>query len=235
MIQNLVSIVMPTVRPQRAVDTIRQTLATTHAHSIEFIVVTEQIPVRNAAAQFFLDYESRNLCSFQVLYQEEERGPIRGWNDGLRASNGEFIAFWSDDLWPHPCWLDTVMPYFDKFPGRIGYVGFNDLIHNGDTFLITHYMAHREYIIKYQNGVLAYPHYKRICNDTESMSRAKNANLCLWAEDAVVEHIHPIVGKRERDKWDDLMLSAFHDGDFAEYNDRLATGFPNDFEPVITE
>ena len=234
MIENLISIIMPTVRPKRAVDTIRQTLDTSYGHSIEFIVVTEQVEVREATIEFLVNYERSNLDSFAVLYQEEERGPIRAWNDGLRASNGEFIAFWADDLWPYPGWLDIVMPYFDIFPDRVGYVGFNDLIHHGD-FLITHYMAHRKYIIKYQNGVLAYPHYKRICNDTESMSRAKNANLWVWAEDAIVEHIHPMVGKRERDRFDDLMLNAFHDGDFEEYNRRLALGFPNDFEPIITE
>ncbi len=234
MIRDLVSVIMPTVRPRRAVDTIRQTLATTRTHSIEFIVITEQTEVRDATTQFFLDYERSNLHNFQVLYQEEERGPIRGWNGGLKASQGEFIAFWADDLWPFPGWLDIVMPYFDTFPDRVGYVGFNDLIHHGD-FLTTHYMVHRQYIIDYQNGVLAYPHYKRICNDTESMSRAKNANLWVWAEDAIVEHIHPIAGKRERDKWDDKMLEAFHNRDFEIYNNRLAIGFPNDFEPAIME
>lgn len=233
MLKNLISIVMPTVRLGPAVDTIRQTLATSHGHLLEYIVVTEQVPVRDATITFLQSYERANLDSFQVLYQEEARGPVQAWNDGLCASHGEYVAFWADDLWPYPGWLDMAMPYFDQFPERVGYVGFNDLIWDGNK-LTTHYIVHREYVIKYQHGILAYPHYERICNDTESWARARKAGLWAWAEDAIVEHLHPMVGKRERDEYDDLMLAAFH-GDYNLYLEREAIGFPDNFEPVITE
>lgn len=234
MIPDLVTMIMPTVRPKWAVDTIRQTLATSHGHRLEYIVVTEQAPARDAVTAFLRDYERANLEAFQVLYQEEERGPIRAWNDGLAASHGEFVAFWADDLWPYPGWLDITMSHFNRLPGRVGLVGFNDLVWDGDV-LSTHTMAHREYVIKYQHGVLAYPHYRRICSDAESWGRAKNAGLAVWASDAIVEHLHPMLGKRERDRFDDLNLDAFHHRDFEINQEREGLGFPDDFEPVITE
>ncbi len=235
MISNLVSILMPTVRVSWAVNTIRQTLSTTLAHSLEYIVIAEQKPICDAVTEFFHNYERSNLESFQVLYQEKERGPIQAWNDGLRASKGEFIAFWSDDLWPYPSWLDIVMSYFDQFPGRIGLVGLNDLVHNANDFLATHNLVHRQYVIQYQGGVLAYPCYRRICSDAEAWERAKTAGLGVWAEEAIVEHLHPMVGKRERDRFDDLNLDAFHNRDFEILEERRALGFPDNFEPVITE
>jgi len=234
MIADLITIVMPTMRSKRAVDTIRQTLATSQGYLLEYVIVTEDEATRDAATAFLLSCETDNLDGFQVLYQQTHRGHPRAWNAGLASSHGEYIAFWADDLWPHPGWLDTAMPYFDRFPGRVGYVGFNDLQHDGNKVLITHYIAHREYIIKYQGGVLGYPHYKRVCNDTESYARAKKAGLWVWAHDAIVEHLHPCVGKREMDRYDRLNAEMF-EGDVKTYHEHEALGFPDDFEPVITQ
>jgi len=221
------------MRPKRAVDTIRQTLATSQGYSLELIIVTENPAVRDAVSAFLRGYDGDNLDSFQALYQEQERVAAQYWNDGLRVSRGEYVAIWNDDLWPHPGWLDRAMPYFDRFPGRVGYVGFNDLIHDGN-LLTAVYIAHRQYIIEYQGGVLGYPHYKKQFIDTESWARARKAGLWVWAEDAIVEHLHPCVGKREMDQYDQLNAEAFA-GDWKTYREHEALGFPDDFEPVITQ
>lgn len=230
MIKNLVSIVMPTMRPEGAVDTTRETLLTAQDHLLEFIVVTEDEATRDAVTKLLNSYDGKNLESFQVLYQKESRRPWKASNDGLRVSNGEYVALWADDLLPQPGWLTAALEAFTNFPDGIGLVGFNDL-HWGDS-LATRYIAHREYIIKYQNGVLAFPHYEGWIHDLEWDKRARLADRFVWVEGAVVEHLHYSFGKRPKDSFDEQSEETWG-LDKAEFDRREKLGFPNDFESVI--
>uniref|UniRef100_A0A6M3KET0 Putative glycosyltransferase n=1 Tax=viral metagenome TaxID=1070528 RepID=A0A6M3KET0_9ZZZZ len=229
----MVSFCIPSVRPDGLSRTLRASLNSTRYRPLEFVVATESEAVLRKVLDFREEVGEEDGVIVRYSFAHERSGPNQAWNDALQASEGEYICFWSDDVVPHEGYIEKAMPYFERFPGGIGYVGFNDMINNGNN-LTTFYIAHREHIIKVNHGVLAYPHYQRIYNDTESMFRAKRANRWVWAEDAVTEHMHPAARKREVDEWDELMTAAMQP-DGVEFNRRLALGFPNDFEPAITE
>jgi len=227
-----VSFCIPSVRPDGLMRTLKASLSNTKYRPLEFVIATESEMVLRKAMDFQKELKEGEVI-VKYSFDHERGGPNVAWNDALKISVGEYICFWSDDVVPHEGYIEKAMPYFERFPSGIGYVGFNDMINNGNN-LTTFYIAHREHVIKVNHGVLAYPHYQRIYNDTESMYRAKNAGRWVWAEDAVTEHMHPAARKREADEWDKLMTAAMQP-DGVEFNRRLALGFPNDFEPVITE
>jgi len=236
-IPGLISFCMPSMRPEGMLDTLTATIAAAGKYRIEFFVVTENYAVVEALQSFpcFGNILPSPGAIYDVwhIFRKEPTGPIAAWNDGLRKASGEYICFWSDDLKPHEGFLDKALPCFQQFPDGVGYVAFNDL-HNKPEVLTTHYIAHRQYIVRFQGGVLAYPCYHRLFNDTESMCRARAAGRFAYAPDAIAEHLHPACGKRPTDRWDQLMTAAWSH-DYAMFQCRRARGFPNDFPPVIAQ
>lgn len=229
-IKGLVSFVIPSVRA----DGLRRTLESTNKNAgdclVEMIVVTESGECADTALTVPLS-SGRYVA---VDYQPQlERGCIEAWNSGLALSQGEYICFWSDDVVPHEGFLQNTLPLFKYFADGNGYVGFNDL-QNDPNVLTTFYIATRRYVIDYQGGVLAYPCYRGLFNDTESMERAKNAGRFRYAENAIAEHMHPSNGKREKDEWDERMSDTW-EHDYEVFKDRKKRGFPDEWEKVITE
>ena len=234
MINGMISFVIPSVRVNGLERTLDATIRESEGWPIEIIVVTESRDVGERMAKVSNEYGRNHVKRWKLLFEPNRvRGCIEAWNDGLRVSEGEYICFWSDDVVPHERFLHNTIPLFKDFADGEGYVAFNDLQNSPDV-LCTFYIAHRRYIIKYQGGVLGYPCYNGLFNDTESMHRAKRANRFRYAKDAVAEHMHPSSGKRVKDEWDDRMSDTW-EHDLRVFREREGAGFPDTWEPVITE
>jgi hypothetical protein len=112
-----------------------------------------------------------------------------------------------------------------------GFVGFND--GHYDAGLSTHYMVSRRLIVEAFGGVIAWECYRHSFNDCEANERAKRAGRYAWCSAAHVEHAHWLFGGRGQDETDTRAL-AHHPVSERLYAARMAAGFPNDYEPVIT-
>ena len=90
----------------------------------------------------------------------------------------------------------------------------------------------RDYIEKYNGGVLVCPAYLHNFVDVEATIRAKNAGRYHYAVDAIVEHRHYLWGKAEKDATYKLSEGTFLP-DQETFKKRAAAGFPDDFEPIL--
>jgi len=231
MIERMVSFVMPSVRPANCIRTIKATLAQSKGHNVEIVLVTERLDVLQVVEHMLTGDEDARV---NIVYSDiEPRGSVRAWNDGLKEARGEYICLWSDDAMPHAYFLDNALPMFKQWPDGVGYVAFNDLHVNPDQ-LSVFYIAHREYIVKYQGGVLVYPCYQGLFSNLESTMRAMIAGKFGYADTAIVEHLRPI--SRERAVYSlGGMMANVYSGDFKVFLERRDQWFPDDWEPAIKE
>jgi hypothetical protein len=125
-------------------------------------------------------------------------------NAGYEATEGPFLFLGADDLKFHPGWLEAALePMSDE---RIGVVGTQDLgnpsVKRGEH--ATHSLVRRSYVdafgtIDEAGKVLseAYPHE---FVDNELVETAKARGAWAFADDSVVEHLHPSWGKSPVDE-----------------------------------
>lgn len=76
------------------------------------------------------------------------------------------------------------------------------------------------------------PAYRHYFGDMEITVRARRDGYLAYAEDAVVEHLHPLWDKAEGDEIYSLAQS-FYEDDKAVYEAREKEGFPNVHKPYI--
>ncbi len=218
-----VSILLPTTgRADRAEKCICQ-LRETAGVPIELIIAVDHDPESAMRLAPLAD---------KLLVSTEYRGCSRAWNDCLRESSGDPVVFAADDLVWGEAWLVNALAYLDAFDDGWGMVGFNDGHWNGDE-LATHYLMSRRFIVEVLGGVVAWEWYSHSFNDLEVNERAKAAGRYVWAPDALVRHEHWTYGDRPQDATDTRLLGT-HAAAEAKYRERRATGFPIDYEPVIT-
>lgn len=122
-------------------------------------------------------------------------------NEGVRATDEPLLFLGADDLHFHPGWLEAAEA---ELQGEVGVVGTNDLCNRrvmaGEHS--THSLVARWYAAQ---GTIddpdcllheAYPHEYV---DDEFIETAKARNAYAHAHQAVVEHLHPMVGKAPMD------------------------------------
>jgi len=216
-----------TGRPEMAETCVRSILATTREHDIELVVAVDADP---ETAMKLESLQGRDRFRLVVDYRDHYRGCSRAWNDALALSTGDHVVLAADDLVFQPGWLDAAKRDLASFPDGWGFVGFNDGHFNGD--LSTHYMVSKRLIREAFGGVIAWEHYEHSFNDCEANERAKRAGRYKWCEQAHVAHTHWLFGGRQQDTTDTKNLGG-HPASEQKYAERLAAGFPNDFEPVI--
>lgn len=168
----------------------------------------------------------------KLLVCKGYRGCSQAWNDCLAEASGDPIVFAADDLIWGDGWLEAALAKLEEFEDGWGLVGFNDGHWGAE--LSTHYLMSRRFIVEVLGGVVAWPQYKHSFNDLETSERAKRANRYAWCEDAHVYHEHWLFGDRDQDDTDARRLPQ-HPEDQRHYDLRAAAGFPNDYDPVITE
>lgn len=123
-------------------------------------------------------------------------------NAGIEATDEPLIFAGADDLDFKPGWLDAARSYLRD---GIGVVGVNDLIprpHRPDH--ATHFLVARWYVDEYGlidsgPGKLLFEGYPHEYTDDELIGTATSRGAYAYCADAVVEHLHPLVGKGEND------------------------------------
>lgn len=124
-------------------------------------------------------------------------------NLGYRSTTESLLFLGADDLHFHPHWLERAVARLG-IPG-VGVVGTNDI---GNPRVIagttaTHSLVTRSYVDEHGTvdgeGVLheGYPHEYV---DTELVETAKVRKAWAFAEDSIVEHLHPHWGKAPTDE-----------------------------------
>jgi len=125
-------------------------------------------------------------------------------NLGFKMTEDEFVFTAADDLKFHPGW-DTAAVELAKETGR-GVIGTNDL---GNPSVkmgrhSTHSLVRRAYIEKQggawgERGTVYHAGYDHQCVDNELVEVARARDEWAFCWDSVVEHLHPLWGKSEKD------------------------------------
>lgn len=123
-------------------------------------------------------------------------------NDGVVATTEPLLFFGADDLAFHQGWFEAARA---KLSDAIGVVGTQDQC-NARTIAgehSTHFLVARWYTelgtIDGQDGPL-FEGYLHEFVDDEFVATAKAREAWAFADDAVVEHLHPMVGKAPTDE-----------------------------------
>lgn len=230
-----VSVVMPTRgRPEQLKACIRRLFASVEGShvDVECLVVVDHDDEATYTALASIEGDDSRLTF--ITNDDPEATAVMKWNAGARMAKGDWFVLGADDLWFHDGWLTAALEADENASGGGGgFVGFNDC-HTDGTAYATHYMMRRDYLTKFNGGVLACPHYHSWYIDVEAAERAKRAHTYTYAADAVVEHRHPVWSREPGDetyrrgqKW--------HTQDQETFFSRARAGFPDDYDPVITE
>lgn len=157
-------------------------------------------------------------------------GSVRAWNELLaRYPDYQRYVAGADDLIFYPDWLGISCAVQDQ--KRVGLVGFNDLNRDGEE-LATHWLATREFLVRFNGGVIYCPHYRSLWCDPELNAIAKREGQFAWAATAIVEHRHPNYGKAVMDGTYQISHhNEAHDREVFER--RQAAGFPIDWPAIM--
>lgn len=222
----MISILLATTgRPDMAERAIKSALDTTVGHEVEVCAAVD-VDTLTVAKLTALDRER-----VQVSYAYDYRGCSKAWNDALKMASGDPLVLAADDLVFEPGWLDAALETLAGFEGGWGLVGFNDGHWNEE--LSTHYLMSRRLVVEVFGGVVAWEHYRHSFNDREANERAQRAGRYAWCEGAHVRHEHWLFGDRPQDDTDARPLAA-HAASEQAFLQRQVTGFPNDYDPVVT-
>jgi glycosyltransferase involved in cell wall biosynthesis len=135
-------------------------------------------------------------------------------NLGVTLTEAPLLFFGADDLEFHEGWFEAAK---EKLTKGIGVVATNDLcnarVMRGE--LATHPLVTREYTklgtIDDPTKVL-HEGYEHEYVDREFSETAQHRNAFAYAEDAIVEHLHPLVGKAPNDELYDRIWDRMWSG-----------------------
>lgn len=229
-----VSVVIPsTGRLARLQSCVERLWATTRGFDVECIVVTDDHETWEWGREAVGRHGHGLLRMLQLADLNGTWRPraLEAWNLGAAWSTGAVLVLGADDLWWFHGWIGEMMETMAEFPEGEGMVGFNDLAHDGNK-LSTHFAVGREFARQYLGGVLVCPKYHHFYVDQEAGYRAKAANRFVWAQNAVVEHVHPDLRKASTDELYER-TRGFLEADKATFFERARLGWPDDFQPVI--
>ena len=184
------------------------------------------------------DEEAKNIAKefkAQLVTMPEKRmGCMKPWNEALRATpDYQAYILGADDMYFTKGWLEETLKVLEEELHGSGFVGFNDMRKNAYQHCATHFLATRDFIVKYNGGVMAFNCYTCDYTDMESDQRARRAGKWAWAKEAHVPHIW--LGKIDLDDISYALAKPKRPAMRAIYEAREAAGFPDDFPPVLTE
>lgn len=206
-----VSIILPSLnRVEKLLRTITNLYDTTGTTSTELIIVLSTGDQQSQEAMRKIDHPFITCDPISAVYS---------WNEGAKVAKGNWLMIASDDVIYPVNWLKAAL----DTPNH-GFVAIGDgYIHKDfEPF----YMATRDWLKKYQNGVLAVPHYRHWGIDPEICFRAKWANQFVLSP-VPLKHEHPTLGFKEDATY--KRSKKWHERDIALLNQRIVLGFPNDF------
>jgi len=115
----------------------------------------------------------------------------------FRETTEPYVLLAADDLAFRPRWFENAMKVMETVDGV---VGINDL-HNA---LGVHFLVSRNYVDTLggaadQPGQVLHEGYRHAYCDDELRHTAKHRNRWGYADDAIIEHLHPGAGKAKSD------------------------------------
>lgn len=120
---------------------------------------------------------------------------------GINHTTEPYIFTGADDLRFHPGWFEAALA---KMTERVGVVGTNDLSNprvmrgaHSTHFLVARWYCELGTID--QPGQLMHDGYLHEFVDDELVGTAKHRGAWAFAEDSIVEHLHPMAGKAPMD------------------------------------
>jgi glycosyltransferase involved in cell wall biosynthesis len=154
--------------------------------------------------------------------------PANKWNQAASIAWGNWLVTISDDCIPQDKWLTNALRMITS-----GFIGLPDGV-TGDrnNFFTPLYMATKDWLRKYNGGVLVIPHYKSWYADIETAMRAKNSNTYTVGRNSVITQLHEVFGTADNDEMYRLGATRRAE-DLNTYNLRVSKGFPNDFDKVL--
>ena len=136
-------------------------------------------------------------------------------NRGFEHCSERLLFLGADDLEFHPGWLEACV---EKLEEGADVVGTQDLCNpaviRGEH--ATHFLVMRDYVELLgtidEAGKILHEGYEHEYVDNELIETAKARGVYAFANDAVVEHLHPLVGKAPTDELYDRMPARMKTG-----------------------
>jgi GT2 family glycosyltransferase len=159
-----------------------------------------------------------------VDYGDESSG-VSATNLGMSQTSASHVVIAQDDVIFHPGWLDIALQFAD---GYVNVIGLNDLFPGRDTAQHSVcWVINGAYVREYglagekssEPGSIFHSGYRKNYADNELCDVAKARGVWAYAKGAVVEHLHPAVGKAGHDHTLDH-LEKFAEQDRALYTER---------------
>jgi glycosyltransferase involved in cell wall biosynthesis len=202
-----VQVVIPTYkRPDKLKSTIdqlrdREVIYVCHETDIE-----SQKILTKAHKQFVIDYQ--------------QPSGVNATNRGFWATTADWIVIGQDDFTWHVGWLQEATRVQKETNAMV--VGFSDGYrtdkHSVAWLIYRPYAMSEGLCIGFPN-VIFNPHYKKNFSDNELNDTAKLRGVFAYAENAVLEHLHPSFGKSLDDSTYQH-LEPYFEQDFALYKSR---------------
>lgn len=192
---NELAILVPVLRrPHRVEPLLKSIAATTPTARVLFLTDPDDGDEQEAIR------DARRWSALDVTMLAEGGNYAQKINSGVRATVEPLLFLGADDLEFHPGWLT----WAKRGLAHGGVVGTNDLcsgrVQRGDH--ATHCLVTREYTAlgTIDNpDLLLHEEYEHEFVDDEFVATAKYRGQWSFARRAVVEHLHPMVGKAPTD------------------------------------
>ena len=162
-----VSILIPTIRPQRIPGLIRK------------IIDNAGVPEK--------------MLEVLTVEDKERHGCPKTLKRLVSMASHDLVMFIGDDTDPQPGFVAEACRMMKKLPDRWGLVGLNDLYQDGNR-LATHWLAHKK-LLTPLGGEFFHTGYRHTWCDVELTERAKAIGRYRWAKKAIIKHEHPLVFK----------------------------------------
>lgn len=206
---------------RKALDTL---LAT--APQVEVIVVIDEDDLESKA----IAYENKDgrVC----FLESAEKNPLVKWNYGASKATGDVIVAAANDVEFQDKWLEYALDALGSVPDENAMVAFNDTVTMIEVSS-PHFLMTREYITKYNGGVLMPPVYAFQFADVENRLRAQSIGRYVCAKASIVKHLHPMTNTAPHDEIHAQGAYKYFEQDQKLFLARKADNFPIAWQPVV--
>lgn len=175
-----------------------------------------------------LEHLKLGVINDRIIAVNKLETPANKWNQACKYAKGEWLVTLSDDSAPTPNWLTNALK-----TRNYGFLGLPDGVTGDRNRQFTPlYMATREWLKKFNGGVLVIPSYGIWYADIETALRAHNSLTYMVAWESVVTQLHADFGSAQDDDTYAIGRSR-RINDLKIFEERKAKDFPNDFDSVL--
>lgn len=192
------------------------------------------IPViRPEKAQRCIDAINRHASGCEIIPLEDtERIGCPKMVEVLTGmARHDWVMFLGDDTIPQPGFLDAAVRAAETLPDGWGVVGLNTQPGNDRA----HFMANKRMLAHIPGGAFMSTEYQHCFGDNELKDIAQEMGRWVFAEDAKLQHDHPLTGGEDDADYSRVYQQAVYNQDWLTYcrrkrqrygGNKLAIGFP---------